>query len=58
MISLLQRIEDMRIRMNELATNEQDLVRALGDALMSADQKLLRDVFASPRNMRPDAAPS
>jgi hypothetical protein len=35
MTSLLQQIEDMRIRMNELATNEQDLVRALGDALMT-----------------------
>ena len=44
MTSLLQQIEDMRIRMNELATNEQDLVRALGDALMSADQKLLQEV--------------
>ena len=44
MPSLLQQIEDMRIRMNELATNEQDLVRALGGALLSADQKLLQDI--------------
>ena len=44
MTSLLQQIEDMRIRMNELATNEQDLVRALGDAFLSADQKLLQDI--------------
>ena len=44
MTSLIQQIEEMRVRMNELATKEQDLVRALGDALTSADQKLLQDV--------------
>ena len=30
--------------MNQLAAGEQDLVRALGDALSHADQKLLQDV--------------
>ena len=44
MTSLIQQIEEMRVRMNELAAGEQDLVRALGDALTSADQKLLQDV--------------
>ena len=44
MTSLIQQIEAMRTRMNELAAGEQDLVRALGDALTRADQKLLQDV--------------
>ena len=44
MTDLIQQIEEMRIRMNELATSEQGLVRALGDALSRADQKLLQDV--------------
>jgi hypothetical protein len=42
--TLIEQIEEMRIRMNELAAGEQDLVRALGDALNRADQKLLQDV--------------
>ena len=42
--SLIEQIEEMRVRMNELAAGEQDLVRALGDALSRADQKLLQDV--------------
>ena len=44
MTTLIEQIEEMRIRMNELAAGEQDLVRALGDALSHADQKLLQDV--------------
>jgi hypothetical protein len=44
MTNLIQQIEEMRTRMNELAAGEQDLVRALGDALTRADQKLLQDV--------------
>ena len=44
MTTLIEQIEEMRIRMNELAAGEQDLVRALGDALSRADQKLLQDV--------------
>jgi hypothetical protein len=42
--TLIEQIEEMRVRMNELAAGEQDLVRALGDALNRADQKLLHDV--------------
>jgi hypothetical protein len=44
MTSLIQQIEQMRTRMNELAAGEQDLVRALGEALSRTDQKLLEDV--------------
>jgi hypothetical protein len=44
MTTLIQQIEEMRIRMNDLATNEQGLVRALGDALARADETLLEDV--------------
>jgi hypothetical protein len=44
MTSLIEQIEEMRVRMNELASGEQDLVRALGEALNRADQKLLQDV--------------
>ena len=40
----VMKIEEMRTRMNELAAGEQDLVRALGDALSRTDQKLLEDV--------------
>jgi hypothetical protein len=42
--SLVEQIEEMRVRMNQLARREQDLVRALGQALNRADQKLLQDV--------------
>jgi len=41
---LVQQIEEMRARMNELAAGEQELVRALGDALSRTDQKLMEDV--------------
>ena len=44
MTGLIQQIEAMRTRMNELAAGEQVLVRALGDALSRTDQKLLEDV--------------
>lgn len=44
MTTLIEQIEEMRQRMNELAGSEQGLVRALGDALSRADQRLLQDV--------------
>jgi hypothetical protein len=44
MTTLIEQIEEMRRRMNELAAGEQDLVQALGEALSHADQKLLQDV--------------
>ena len=44
MTTLIEQIEEMRVRMNELAAGEQELVRALGDALSHADRKLLQDV--------------
>jgi type II secretory pathway component HofQ len=44
MTNLIQQIEEMRTRMNELAAGEQELVRALGEALSRTDQKLLEDV--------------
>jgi hypothetical protein len=44
MTSLIEQIEEMRARMNALAAGEQDLVRALGEALTRTDQKLLQDV--------------
>jgi type II secretory pathway component HofQ len=44
MTGLLQQIEEMRTHMNELAAGEQELVRALGEALSRTDQKLLEDV--------------
>ena len=39
--SLIEQIEEMRIRMHEQARSEQDLVNALGLALKRADEKLL-----------------
>lgn len=44
MTTLLQQIEEMRIQVNELASGEQRLLNALGDALTRADHKLLHDV--------------
>lgn len=44
MTSLAQELEEMRLRMNDLAKNEQGLITALGDALSRADHKLLDDV--------------
>jgi hypothetical protein len=44
MKTLTEELEEMRIRMHDLATNEQDLVSALGEALNQADSKLLDDL--------------
>jgi hypothetical protein len=44
MTKLLQHIEEMRVRLSEIASDEQALVQALGDALDRLDQQLLRDV--------------
>ncbi len=44
MTTLIEQIEEMRIRMNQLATEEHGLVRTLGGALASADQRLLEEV--------------
>ena len=44
MTTLIEQIEQMRLRMNQLATEEHGLVRSLGDALASADQRLLDEV--------------
>ena len=42
MRQLLQHIEEMRVRLSEIASGEQPLVQALGDALNRLDQQLLR----------------
>ena len=44
MRQLLQHIEEMRVRLSEIASGEQALVQALGDALNRLDQQLLRGV--------------
>ena len=44
MTKLLQHIEEMRVRLSEIAGDEQTLVQALGDALSRLDQQLLHDV--------------
>jgi len=44
MTKLLQHIEEMRVRLSEIAGDEQSLVKALGDALDRLDHQLLRDV--------------
>jgi hypothetical protein len=44
MKTLAEELEEMRVRMHDLATNEQDLVTALGEALNNADNKLLDDL--------------
>ena|SRR5689334_11043927 len=44
MTKLLQHIEEMRLRLSEIASDEQQLVQALGDALDRLDQQLLHDV--------------
>ena len=43
-LTLVEQIEEMRIRMHELARREQDVVNALGQALKRADEKLLQAV--------------
>jgi hypothetical protein len=42
--TLVEQIEEMRIRMHEQARSEQDLINALGQALKRADEKLLEAV--------------
>lgn len=44
MTTLLQQIEDMRIRVSELSAGEHTLIRALADALSRADDRLLQAV--------------
>jgi hypothetical protein len=44
MTNLLQHIEEMRVRLSEIASHEQALVQALADALNRLDQQLLRGV--------------
>jgi hypothetical protein len=44
MDTLVKQIEEMRVRMNNLVTEEDRLVAALGKALTGADEKLLADV--------------
>lgn len=46
MTKLVQHIEEMRARLCEIASSEQMLLKALGDALNRLDQQLLRDVRA------------
>jgi hypothetical protein len=43
-MKLLEQIEAMRARMNELATGEQTIIKTLGEALSAVDQRLLEDV--------------
>jgi len=43
-MKLLEQIEAMRARMNELATGEQAIIKTLGEALAAVDQLLLEDV--------------
>ena len=44
MTTLIEQIEAMRMRMNELANEEYRLVKTLEDTLASADQQLLEEV--------------
>src|SRR5262245_2536278 len=44
MRKLLQQLEEMHIRIAETATHEDNLVKALGDALARLDEQLLQDV--------------
>ena len=44
MTKLLQHLDEMRARLGEVASDEQALIKALGDALNRLDQQLLRDV--------------
>jgi hypothetical protein len=45
MSKMIELVEQMRARMNEIADTEHGLVRALGEALSRVDQKLLHEVF-------------
>jgi hypothetical protein len=44
MSKMIQLVEEMRARLSEIASSEQALVRALGEALSRVDQRLLQDV--------------
>jgi hypothetical protein len=44
MTKMMQLVEEMRARLDQISDTEQTLVRALGDALSRVDQKLLQDV--------------
>jgi hypothetical protein len=54
MTTLLEQLEMMRERMRQMADNEQQLVRGLGEALNVADERLREQVrqFASEHNQR------
>lgn len=44
MSKMIELVEEMRARLNQITETEQALVRALGEALSRVDQKLLQDV--------------
>ena len=44
MSKMIELVEEMRARLNQITETEQALVRALGDALSGVDHKLLQDV--------------
>jgi hypothetical protein len=44
MSKIMQLVEQMRVRLSEIAGAEHALVRSLGEALSRVDQKLLQDV--------------
>jgi len=44
MTKMIQLVEEMGARISQITDAEQELVRALGDALTRVDQKLLQDV--------------
>jgi hypothetical protein len=46
MRQLLQQLEEMHIRIAETATQEETLVKALGEALIRLDEQLLQDVHS------------
>jgi len=44
MTTLVEQIDAMRVRMNELGTQEHGLVKTLGEALAAVDQRLLQEI--------------
>ena len=44
MTKMIELVEEMRARLNQITDTEQALVRALGEALSRVDHKLLQDV--------------
>jgi hypothetical protein len=44
MSKMIQLVDEMRTRLNEITEREQTLVRALGEALTRVDHRLLQDV--------------